>query len=237
MIQFENITKSYGTKTVLNNVSVEFSQTKTTALLGPNGSGKSTMIKSILGLVKPESGTITINGTTISNSDEYRQLIGFMAQVARYPDNLSIDELFSMIEDVRLNISSQKEDLITLFELQQHRKKPMKILSGGTRQKVGAVAALMFDSPILILDEPSVGLDPRMTLRLKEYLLEEKHKSKTIILTTHILHEVEELADELIFLLEGSIIFKGNPEYLLQMTAQSTFERAIAYMLSNSPQQ
>lgn len=237
MIQFENITKSYGTKTVLNNVSVEFSQTKTTALLGPNGSGKSTMIKSILGLVKPESGTITINGTTISNSDEYRQLIGFMAQVARYPDNLSIDELFSMIEDVRLNISSQKEDLITLFELQQHRKKPMKILSGGTRQKVGAVAALMFDSPILILDEPSVGLDPRMTLRLKEYLLEEKHKSKTIILTTHILHEVEELADELIFLLEGSIIFKGNPEYLLQMTAQSTFERAIACMLSNPPQQ
>ena len=197
MIQFENITKSYGTKTVLNNVSVEFSQTKTTALLGPNGSGKSTMIKSILGLVKPESGTITINGTTISNSDEYRQLIGFMAQVARYPDNLTIDELFSMIEDVRLNISSQKEDLITLFELQQHRKKPMKILSGGTRQKVGAVAALMFDSPILILDEPSVGLDPRMTLRLKEYLLQEKHKSKTIILTTHILHEVEELADEL----------------------------------------
>ena len=101
MIQFENISKSYGAKTVLNNVSVEFSQAKTTALLGPNGSGKSTMIKSILGLVKPESGTITINGTTISNSDDYRQFIGFMAQVARYPDNLTIDELFSMIEDVR----------------------------------------------------------------------------------------------------------------------------------------
>ncbi len=237
MIKFDNISKSYGAKNVLRNVSVEFSQAKTTALLGPNGSGKSTMIKSILGLVKPESGTITFNSLPILSSDQYRQSIGFMAQVARYPDNLTIDELFSMIEDLRLNCSAQKENLITFFELQEHRNKPMKILSGGTRQKVGAVAALMFDSPLLILDEPSVGLDPRMTLRLKEYLLQEKDKSKTIILTTHILHEVEELADELIFLLEGSIIFKGTPAYLLQTTAQSTFERAIAYMLGNSSQQ
>lgn len=234
MITFENISKSYGTKQVLKNLNLSIPEKKTTALLGPNGSGKSTIIKSVLGLIKPDEGTITAHNYTVNTSVAYRSLIGYMPQIARYPDNLSVDELFSMIADIRNSPVNSMEELIELFELTEHRSKNMNALSGGTRQKVSAVAALMFDTPILILDEPSVGLDPRMALRFKDYLKKEKTRDKTIVLTTHILHEVEELADELIFILEGRIVFQGSTETLLQQTGKNSFEHAIAFMLEHT---
>jgi len=234
MIKFENISKSYGTKKVLTNLNLSIPPQKTTALLGPNGSGKSTVIKSVLGLIKPDEGTITVHNQSISTSVSYRSLIGYMPQIAHYPDNLSVQELFSMIADIRDSSLNSMEELIELFELKEHRTKSMNALSGGTRQKVSAVAALMFDTPILILDEPSVGLDPRMALRFKDYLKKEKAKEKTIILTTHILSEVEELADELIFILEGKIVFQGSTDSLLQQTGKNNFEHAIAFMLEDN---
>ncbi len=234
MINFENISKSYGAKQVLKNLDLIIPEKKTTALLGPNGSGKSTIIKSILGLVKPDTGTITVQNNTVHTSVAYRSLIGYMPQIARYPDNLSMQELFSMIADIRNSPINSMEELIELFELKEHRTKSMNALSGGTRQKVSAVAALMFNTPILILDEPSVGLDPRMALRFKDYLKKEKAKEKTIILTTHILSEVEELADELIFILEGKIVFQGSTDSLLQQTGKHNFEHAIAFMLEDN---
>lgn len=234
MITFSHISKSYGIKQVLRNVNLTIPEHKTTALLGPNGSGKSTIIKSVLGLIKPDKGTITVQNENIYTSVAYRNLIGYMPQIARYPDNLTVKELFAMIADIRSSEVNVMKELIELFELSEHTNKSMSMLSGGTRQKVSAVAALMFDTPILILDEPSVGLDPRMALRLKNYLHAEKKRKKTIILTTHILHEVEELADELIFILEGNIVFQGTTDTLLYQTGKNNVEHAIAYMLEQT---
>lgn len=234
MIVFDNVSKSYGTKQVLHNLNLSIPKGKITALLGPNGSGKSTIIKSVLGLIKPNTGTITVDNQNIAHSVTYRNLIGYMPQIAHYPDNLTVDELFSMIIDIRKCTQHQRNELTDYFELAEHTGKNMKALSGGTRQKVSAVAALMFDTPILILDEPSVGLDPRMALRFKNYLLQEKTKEKTIILTTHILHEVEELADEVVFLLEGNVVFQGRTSSLIEQTGKPNFEHAIAFLLENN---
>ncbi len=228
MININTISKSYGRLPVLREVSMNFAPGRCTALLGPNGSGKTTLIKSILGLVRADSGDVLVNAINVSSNWSYRSLIGYMPQIARYPDNLSVQELLDMIAQVRQEEALRMQELIDVFELRAHLDKSMKSLSGGTRQKVSAVAALMFDVPVLILDEPTAGLDPLMARRLKDVIQVEKSKGRTIILTTHILAEIEELADDIAFLLEGQLLFHGTREELLSVTGQTQFERAVA---------
>ncbi len=211
MIRVENIEKSFRKLPVLKGVDLEMEKGKIYAFLGPNGSGKTTLLKSILGLVKPDKGTIFIDGKDIKQGWEHRRQIGYMPQVASFPDNLNVQELFKMISDVR-EMQVDYEELLSYFQLQEHLKAPLKTLSGGMKQKVNAILALMFDPEILIFDEPSVGLDPVSHLKLKQRILEERAKGKTILITTHILSEVEELADEIIFLLDGRIFFQGPTE-------------------------
>jgi len=110
--------------------------------------------------------------------------------------------------------------------------KTLRNLSGGTRQKVNVVLTLMFDSPLLILDEPSVGLDPVAMICLKEWVLKEKHQGKTILITTHIMSLAEELADEIIFLLEGKVYFQGTLKVLNQVAQECSLERSIAKLMS-----
>lgn len=232
MIQLQTISKSFGSVQVLNNVTLNFKQGTTTALLGPNGSGKTTIIKTILGLVKPESGMVHVNNQPVNNTWQYRASIGYMPQIARYPDNLAVRELLDMIADLRNENPALSDELIHEFELEPHCEKPMRSLSGGTRQKVSAVAALMFDAPILILDEPTAGLDPVMARRLKDFVRKEQANGKTILLTTHVLAEIEELADDVAFLLEGDVVFQGSRHQLLDEAGTTDFERAITTLLS-----
>ncbi len=236
MISIEHLSKTYVANQVLHELSMRFGQGRTTALLGPNGSGKTTIIKSILGLVHADSGALSVNNVDVRQSHDYRALIGYMPQIARYPDNLTVSEVLSMIADLRDEEPQRMNDLIELFELQPHLQKTMKSLSGGTRQKVSAVAAMMFDVPILILDEPSAGLDPLMARRLKDLIRHEKLQGKTIILTTHILAEIEELADDIAFILEGRLIFHGSLQELLELTGHEEFEQAVATLQSMSTQ-
>lgn len=228
MIRIDHLDKSYKHLHVLRDITIGFESGRTTALLGPNGSGKTTLIKTILGLVRQDSGTVLVNGCDTRGEWAYRSGIGYMPQIARYPENLSVDELLAMIADVRNAAPVRKEELIDIFELEPHRTKSMRSLSGGTRQKVSAVAALMFESPVLIMDEPTAGLDPLMARRLKDVLLEEKNRGRTILLTTHILSEIEELSDDIAFILEGGVMFHGSRERLLTQTGCGDVEHAIA---------
>jgi Cu-processing system ATP-binding protein len=228
MISLNSISKSYSKNNILDALDLKFAPGKTTALLGPNGSGKTTIIKLILGLVKADTGFVEVNGHDVSDSWQYRSAIGYMPQIARYPDNLTVQELLDMISDLRDEKSEKVSSLIEVFELEQHLAKSMKSLSGGTRQKVSAVLALMFNTPILILDEPTAGLDPVMARRFKDSIAEEKLKGKTILLTTHVLGEIEELADDIAFILEGHVLYHNSKEELLRQTKCSEFERAIA---------
>ncbi|MCA2004493.1 MAG: ABC transporter ATP-binding protein [Ignavibacterium sp.] len=231
MIIISNIIKKYNKLEVLKGIDADISTGKVTAIVGPNGSGKTTLIKIILGLVKADFGSIEIDGNKINGDYKYRNNIGYMPQIARYPENLTVVEVLSMIKDLRNRKDSPEEKLLKEFELSGELTKPIRTLSGGNRQKLSAVISLMFDPKILIFDEPTAGLDPVISSRFKEIVLNEKTKGKTIILTSHIMSEVEELADEIIFLLDGKIYYKGSLANLLVEKGEVRLEKAVAKIL------
>ena len=202
MIQITQLNKSFGKQHVLQGIDLKIDQPgRITAVLGPNGSGKTTLIKCLLGMVLPNSGEMKIDGEAISNNWAYRSQIDYLPQIARFPENLRIKELIAMIKDIRGG-QADDEQLIARFDLDPYLNQQLRNLSGGTKQKVNLVLALMYDSPILILDEPTSGLDPVAMIRLKELLREEKQKGKIILMTSHIISFVEEMADDIVFLLD-----------------------------------
>jgi len=233
MVEIKSLEKSYGKLKVLRGVDLTVSKGSLTAILGPNASGKTTIIKSILGLVIPDTGEILVDGNPVRGNWDYRNSIGYMPQIARFPENLTITEVINMLIDIRGGNGSA-HPLLEMFELQPTLNQSLRNLSGGTRQKVNAVMALMFDAPLLIMDEPTSGLDPVSLIKLKDLITTERARGKTILLTTHIMGLVEELADEIVFLLEGKIYFKGSVQQLLDSYQEERVERAIAKMMKQS---
>ena len=227
MIQIENLHKKFGKNEVLSGVDLMIKGGGIFAVLGPNGSGKTTLIKSILGMVVPNRGTIMVDGKSIRKNWKYRQHIDYLPQIANFPGNLKVKELIRMIQDLRQK-PSEADKLIAIFGLETFLDKKLGTLSGGTKQKVNIVLTFMFDSPLIILDEPTNGLDPASLLRLKELIMVEKNKGKTFLVTSHIMQFVEEMADEIVYLLEGKIYFKGTKQALMKKTGQVDFEHAIA---------
>lgn len=230
MIEIKNIEKSFGKLSVLKSININIDKGKVLAVLGPNGSGKTTLIKCILGLVIPDKGEILINNRSIKKDCSYRSDIGYLPQIARFPENLNVKELLAMIGDLR-KAKAEPEQLFSLFGINPFLNKPLRNLSGGTRQKVNVILSLMYNPGIYIFDEPTVGLDPISRVRFKEWVKKEKQNGKTALLVTHLLSEVEELADEIIFLMEGNIYYKGSPQELKSAQQENTLERAIAKML------
>jgi Cu-processing system ATP-binding protein len=230
MIEIKQLIKNYGKVKVLRELDLFIRAGGIFAILGPNGSGKTTLIKSILGMVIPDSGTITIDGESILRKYTYRNNIDYLPQIASFPNNLTVNELIKMVKDLR-NISTREAELISIFGLEQFLDKKLGNLSGGTRQKVNLVLAFMFDSPVLFLDEPTSGLDPLSLIHLKKLILDEKTKGKTILITSHIMNFVEEMSDEIVFLLDGKIYFKGTVGQLKEQTQKKDLEHAIAAIL------
>lgn len=232
MIRLKEIEKKFGKFEVLKNLSFNIEPGKITALVGPNGSGKTTIIKTILGLVKLDNGDILINDKSILNDYHYRKYIGYMPQTASFPENLTVREVLKMISDLRNSKIQLIDELIEAMNLTSEMNKQIKTLSGGTKQKVSALISLMFNPSIIILDEPTAGLDPVASSNLKELVIKEKLKGKTIILTSHIMSEIEELADHIIFLIEGKIKFDGSVLDLLTYKGENKLEKAIANMMN-----
>lgn len=233
MVTIENLHKKFGKNQVLSGVDLSISEGGIFAVLGPNGSGKTTLIKSVLGMVIPDKGTITVLGENIKKNSEYRHKIDYLPQIANFPSNLCVKELIKMIKDLR-KPTNEDERLIDLFKLKPFLDKKLGNLSGGTKQKVNLVLTFMFDSPIVILDEPTSGLDPISLIRLKDLIKAEKAKGKTILITSHIMSFVEEISDEIVFILEGKIYFKGSIQKLKTKTNQPDFEHAIASILTDN---
>lgn len=231
MIRIDGLSKKFGRLKVLDDITLEIPEGQSTGIVGPNGSGKTTLIKHLLGLVRSDQGTIAINGVRLNGNFEYRRDLGYMPQWARYPENMSVRELMNFIVRIRGEEPVYEEQLIELFELGKEMDKPLRVLSGGNRQKAGALGALMFDPPILILDEPTAGLDPKSSYRFKEWIRREKKRGKTILLTTHIMSEVEQLADYIILLIEGRIRYYGPKEEFIQQNRHRHLEGAVANIL------
>lgn len=235
MINIKSLSKKFGKLEVLDGIDLNIQTGGIFAVLGPNGSGKTTLIKSILGMVIPDRGEIIFKEENILGKSDYRNEINYLPQIANFPSNLTVKELLAMVKNLRPK-EARETELIELFNLKEHLDKKLGNLSGGTKQKVNLVLTFMFDSEVLILDEPTTGLDPVSLIRLKEIIKLEKEKGKTILITTHIMSFVEEMADEIVFLLEGEIHFKGSSSQLKEQTAQSDLEHAIAVLIGNSEQ-
>ncbi|SHH03393.1 ABC transporter ATP-binding protein [Flagellimonas flava] len=226
MIKVVDLHKKFGKNQVLNNLNLIIEGGGIFAVLGPNGSGKTTLIKSILGMVRMDKGKIEVLDQAVKTNWKYRKEINYLPQIANFPGNLRVGELIRMIVDLRQK-PDNSEELIDAFQIRPFLDKKLATLSGGTKQKVNIVLAFMFDSPLLILDEPTTGLDPAALIQLKKCIQTEKEKGKTILVTSHILQFVEEVAEGIIYLLEGKIYFKGSIEELKKQTGQTNFEHAI----------
>jgi len=235
MIIANNVSKNFGSLTALNNFSVNCNKGECIALIGPNGSGKTTFIKTILGMVVCDSGFITVNGFNIKNDWQYRSNIGYMPQTGRYPENMTIGQVLEMMQDIRGKINSNEldEDLINQFEIKSILHKRMRTLSGGTRQKISAALAFLFNPDLLILDEPTAGLDPLSSEILKEKIIEEKKKGKLILITSHILSELDDLVTQVIYMQDGCLCFHKTIEQLKEDTGQTKLAKAIAQVMLN----
>lgn len=237
MIKIQNLNKKFGKLNVLNDVNIVFEKGQCVALIGPNGCGKTTLIKSILGMVIPDNGLIEFNGKSILGDYLYREKIGYMPQIGRYPDNMTIGQIIEMIKKVRNSSVQLDEDLIHAFELEKMVEKQMRTLSGGTTQKVSAVLAFLFNPDVLILDEPTAGLDPLASEILKEKIIQEKQKGKLILITSHLLAELDDLITEIIFMQEGKVHFHKKTEDLKKETGETKISKAIASVLKQKQNQ
>ncbi|WP_124642333.1 ABC transporter ATP-binding protein [Amniculibacterium aquaticum] len=234
MIEIKNLSKNFNKFTALNDINVNFEDGQSVALIGPNGCGKTTLIKSILGLNVLEKGDIIVNGESVKDHYKYRVHIGYMPQIGRYPENMSIEDTIKMIKETR-NIPENELDteLLEAFQLEKMFDKKMRTLSGGTTQKVSAVLAFMFNPSIIILDEPTAGLDPLASEILKNKILKEKAKGKLIIITSHLLSELDDIVSEIVFMNEGKILVHQSVEELMKETSTKKISDGIISILKN----
>jgi len=235
MIKILNLSKRFKNLIALDDISVTFEEGQVISLIGPNGSGKTTLIKSILGLIRPNEGQILFQNKSIYNDFQYRSQIGYMPQIGRYPDNMKMGQLFQMLQNIR-NVHEEHLDteLINSFELRSMFEKPMRTLSGGTRQKVSAAIAFMFDSKVLILDEPTAGLDPVSSEILKDKVNKEKIKNKLIVITSHILSDLDDITTHVMYLQDGHIMFLKDINTLRESTGEARLSKAIAQIMKSS---
>ena len=232
MIEVKNLTKKFSKFTALKNINLSFKDGQSIALIGPNGCGKTTLIKSILGLNVVEEGDILVNGESVKDHYRYRENIGYMPQIGRYPENMTIEETIKMIKDIRKkNTREIDTELLKSFELETMYDKKMRTLSGGTTQKVSAVLAFMFNPKIIILDEPTAGLDPLASEILKNKIIKEKDKGKLIIITSHLLSELDDIVSEIVFMNEGKIIVHQSVEDLKTQTNSEKISEGIVSIL------
>ncbi|WP_340102498.1 ABC transporter ATP-binding protein [Rhodohalobacter sp. 8-1] len=236
MIRINDLKKAFGPHQVLKGIDLTIPDGQATGVVGPNGAGKTTLIKTILGLVKADSGNITINDTQLNGNYTYRRQIGYMPQQARYPEQMVVSDLLNFIEDLRGDEPVYKQDLIEEFNLGPELHKQLRVLSGGNKQKVGATLAMMFNPSILFFDEPTAGLDPRSSFIFKERIQKEKEAGKSVLITSHIMSELEQLVDHVIFILEGEIKYYGRIDDLLKDNKQERLEGAIAKLMEEPAQ-
>lgn len=235
MIAVNNLTKNFGKLKALDGISISCKKGESISLIGPNGSGKTTLIKCILGMVVPDSGEILFDDAAISKQWKYRKKIGYMPQIGRFPDNMTMQQVFDMMKDLRReNSNSPDEELVESFGLLPLMGKRMRTLSGGTRQKVSAALAFLFNPEVLILDEPTAGLDPLSSEVLKEKILREKDRGKLILITSHILSDLDEIVTQVIYLQEGKLKFHKTLEQLRSDTNEKKLSKAIAAVMRNN---
>ncbi len=227
MIEIRNLRKSYGKREVIKDISLSFNPGSITGIIGPNACGKTTLLKCILGLTVPTSGEIYVGSKLIDKKGEFRRMIGYMPQQPNFPANLSLAEMLDMFERLRGEKAILREELISYFELEKIVFQPFGELSGGTKQKLAAVVAFMFDAPIIILDEPTAGLDPLLSGKFKAFIENKAKQGKTVVMVSHFMTELEKLAHDIACLTEGELVYFGNLSKLYSDAQVSDLDHAL----------
>jgi len=219
VVLLSNVTKNLGNAKRMDNLSIRGEQGKIYGLIGPNGAGKTTLLNLITGLYKPDSGTIRIDGLDpVKDYKETRKRIGLLPQdTALYPE-LSAKENLSFhaalyLSDLK-NVSKRIDEILALVDLTERANEPVKNFSGGMSRRLGIGRALLSDPKILLLDEPTLGVDVQSAHKIWEYIRRLKDSNKTVFVTTNIMGEADALCDEVIILDHGKMICDGSPEKL-----------------------
>jgi Cu-processing system ATP-binding protein len=230
MIEIINLSKSFGKLSVLKSIHIEFRDHTCVSLLGPNGSGKTTLLKCILGHVIPDSGLIKFEGQSILSEYRYRNYLGYMPQTSTFPGQMTIGQVMDMMCDLRSR-AERDEDLITEYKLKSIYTKRLNTLSGGTKQKVNAALAFLFKPKVYILDEPTAGLDPLASEILKSKIRDVRTSGALILLTSHVLSDLDDLVTDLTYLNEGSIAFSSSVNKIKEETGEDKLSRAVARLM------
>jgi ABC-2 type transport system ATP-binding protein len=210
MIKVEDLTLTYPSGKGIFNVDFTVNKGGITGYLGPNGSGKTTTIRALMGFMRPDSGSCSINGMDCRNkATQIQNILGYIPGEISFFDQMGGDEFLSFMSDMRRTKNEKRKNyLIELLDLNPKGK--IKKFSKGMKQKLGIVAAFMHDPEILVLDEPTSGLDPLMQNVFIDLLMEEKKRGKTILLSSHMFEEVERTCDNIIIIKEGQIVTESD---------------------------
>jgi ABC-type multidrug transport system ATPase subunit len=222
MIRAEHLTKRYGTYTAVSDISFHVRQGEVFAFLGPNGSGKTTTLKSLVGLVVPSEGRVLAAGIDVHRfPKEARRLVSYLPQRLAFTDHQTAHEVVRFYCRLRRVPESRASLVLERAGLVPFANKVVNEFSGGMIQRLGLAVASLPDAPVLLLDEPTANLDPHGVKRFREFVLEQKENGKTIIFSTHLLAEVEQLADRVGIFVGGKLAAEASIETLRQAFAAS----------------
>lgn len=207
----DGVSKQYKNSIAVDGVSLKLNN-GVYGLLGANGAGKTTLMRMICGILKPTSGTISFDGTDVS-TEEYRSVLGYLPQdFGYYPEFSGMDFLLYMaaLKGIPKSQARRKaNELLQLVSLQDAAKKKIKIYSGGMKQRLGIAQALLNDPKLLVLDEPTAGLDPKERVRFRN-LIESRGRNSIVLLSTHIVSDIEHIADDVLMMKSGRLIYNGK---------------------------
>lgn len=226
-LEINNICKKFGKKVVLKNISLLIPKGSTYALLGPNGSGKTTLLKSLMGSIFFDKGNLSLNGKININTHAYKRQITYMPQIAGFLPHLSAKESIKLLIELRQARPEFKEELIQDLGIKDFWNKPFGDLSGGMKQKINILQCFMFESDIVFLDEPTSSLDPQVAGYVKKWIKNLKQKGKTLLFTSHIMSEVEEVADKMALLDNGELLFEVSPSDFIKKYKTKNLEAAM----------
>ena len=218
MIEVKNVTKKYGNFVAVDNVSFTIKDGEIVGLLGPNGAGKSTTMNTITGFIEQTEGNVIVNGyDTLKKSKRAKSQIGYMPEGVPLYDDLSIKEFVTYMAELKKVKRKEKkekvQDIIKKTGLDEIQNKLIKNLSRGQKQRVSLAGALVGNPKVLILDEPTVGLDPKQIMEIRS-LIKDLGREHTVILSSHILSEVSQICDRVIIINNGKIVAEDTPEHL-----------------------
>jgi len=232
MLSVNNVSKSYGKDSVLKNINLEFTN-GVYGLLGPNGAGKTTLIKMLTTLLSPNEGEILYDGTEIIKlAEDYRDILGYLPQNFGYYKNYSPTKYLlylATLKGIDIHLAKTKiTELLELVDLYKVKDKKMKKFSGGMIQRVGIAQAMINDPKIIILDEPTAGLDPKERVRFRN-LISELSRNKIVILSTHIVSDLESVANEIIMIKDGSIAYNDSIKNVCKILEHKVYETEVDF--------